>query len=46
MPNARARKADGYSQRDYVQHFVYQKITEFFDRHLGPGPRQRPPAQD
>ena len=29
----------GFSQRDYVARFVYTKIDEYFDRHMGPGPR-------
>ncbi len=28
----------GFSQKDYVARFVYTKIDEFFERHLGRGP--------
>ena len=29
----------GFSRKDYVARFVYTKIDEYFDRHLGRGPR-------
>jgi dipeptidyl-peptidase-4 len=28
-----------YTLKDYVAHFVFKKVAEHFDRHLGPGPR-------